>query len=292
MAIECSHDYKAYEPSIIDGGDDCHGGRLFDTRPLSRYCREADGSKAELIDERFGGWGCNEGACCGVRRAAWRIAVWRSRRRRIDCAHRQCVCRRPVGGAADQSAAAFGSGRVRLDRLLHRRPSGLRRGFVGLVVRAGGTPARSISTTRSICSKGPAAICSASRSAMTAYSPRAGSSASRPTYLSRVFPRIQSAARRPSARRRRGLRTTPNRPSFWHAARPRRLCTTGNWLFYATGGFAWSYDQFTRHTTRRRPGRRHRDAGNGGEPVHGAARRRRDRRRGRSRTDAELDSAA
>ena len=66
----------------------------------------------------------------------------------------------------------------------------------------------------------------------------------------------------------------------------------GDWLFYATGGFAWSLRPVHPQPDRRRARRRHGDARFGGELIHGAAGRRRGRRRRRSGADAELGGAA
>jgi hypothetical protein len=76
-----------------------------------------------------------------------------------------------------------------------------------------GSRVRSISITRWICSRGPAAIFSAFRPAMTGWLPRAGSSASRPTFRSRAFLHTRLAVRQHSVLRRPALRATPNKPS-------------------------------------------------------------------------------
>ncbi len=61
------------------------------------------------------------------------------------------------------------------------------------------------------------------------------------------------------------------------------LGVNGNWLFYATGGFAWSYDQFSRIQIAGVPAGGTAVPGTVENSVHGAARRRRGRRRRRSR---------
>ena len=88
--------------------------------------------------------------------------------------------------------------------------------------------------------------------------PNVLSSAPRPTCRSRLSQRrIPLAAPRQLPRRARRAELSARRCSSG-TVRGRVGYAPGNWLFYATGGFAWSYDQLTLHPTRQpaRPKRR------------------------------------
>ena len=76
----------------------------------------------------------------------------------------------------------------------------------------------------------------------------ASSSAPRSMHRFRAFqisPASPSAASRTSPRRRSARRATARRCSLPAPCGAASVMLPGNWLFYATGGFAWTYDQLT-----------------------------------------------
>ena len=108
--------------------------------------------------------------------------------------------------------------------------------------------ARSMPLIRSMCSKAPAAISMVCRAATIICCRRGSCLALKPTYHFLT----PSVAWQHSRRRQPARRTIAEQVEMSGTLRGRvgyapNLATgTGNWLFYATGGFAWSYDQFTR----------------------------------------------
>ena len=107
--------------------------------------------------------------------------------------------------------------------------------------------ARWIFPTPTIGRPATAATCSASRPATIICSPHAGLSASRPTFRFQALSAATTASprRRPAPRIIWNASNSPAPCSAGSATR-RILANAGHWLFYVTGGFAWSYDQFTR----------------------------------------------
>ena len=97
-------------------------------------------------------------------------------------------------------------------------------------------------------------------------SPRAGSSASWPTFRFRVFPRYIGGTATLATPADRHSRIMLDRVEFFGSLRGRVGYApnfgNGNWLFYATGGLAMELRSIYPHATRRRPGWRHRGAGN------------------------------
>ena len=67
-----------------------------------------------------------------------------------------------------------------------------------------------------------------------------------------------------------GTASFAEQAQFFGTLRGRLGYAPGNWLIYATGGFAWSYDEFTRTQLAGTPRRRHGRARDGRKPVHGA----------------------
>ena len=149
--------------------------------------------------------------------------------------------------------------------------------------------ARSMPLIRSMCSKAPAAISMVCRAATIICCRRGSCLALKPMYHFLT----PSVAWQHSRRRQPARRTMPNRWKCSGTLRGRvgyapNLATgTGNWFFYATGGFAWSYDQFTRTQIFGVPAGGTAIPGTVENAYYGAARWWRGRRRCRGRPDAK-----
>ena len=119
------------------------------------------------------------------------------------------------------------------------RRTGRRRSLARLRRRSA---ARSICSTCSTRSREPGVTSPGSRSDTTTCFHPAWCSASRPTLRSRA----RSAAAGALSSASIGLASYSEQMEFSGTLRGRIGYAPGNWLVYATGGLAWSFDQFTR----------------------------------------------